>query len=97
TGYVEWNEREANNCRKNLAELDGLTPEGIRCKSIDYVQARGKVTQHKETRENHADFPFYYKIALPVTGFPRGIFVEFRLTDKDDPNNPTVEIVSAHR
>jgi hypothetical protein len=95
TGYVEWDEKEARNARRNLSEF-GLTPEAVREMVIDFVQGGGSISQQKETRENHPDFRFYYKIILTVAGLPRGVFVEMRLID-EDPNNPAVLIVGAHR
>ena len=95
TGYVEWDEKEARNARRNLSDL-GLTPEAVREMTIDFVKNGGSITQHKETRENHPDFEFYYKITLPVAGFSRGVFVELRLID-EDPDNPAALIVGAHR
>jgi hypothetical protein len=95
TGYVEWDEREADHARRNLAGL-GLTPEAVREMAIDFVQGGGSISQHEETRANHADFEFYYKIILPVDAFSPGVFVEMRLID-EDPDNPAVLIVGAHR
>ena len=63
---------------------------------IDFVHGGGLVAQYKETRQNHPDFRSYYKITLTVAGFPRGVFVELRLID-EDPDNPAVLIVGAHR
>ena len=63
---------------------------------MDFVHGGGSITQHQERRENHPDFKFHYKITLPVAGFPRGVFVELRLID-EDPDNPAVLIVGAHR
>jgi hypothetical protein len=42
------------------------------------------------------DHPYWYRAILAVDGFPNGLFVEVKLED-DDPNEPWVEIVSAHR
>jgi len=97
TGYVEWcDDKAASIAREKLADLSGLTPEAIRCMSINFVSDGGKISQHEETRPDHLDYPFYYKIILKLEDFPRGVFVELRLVD-DDRQNPVVHIVSAHR
>ena len=77
-----------------LAGRFGTIP--VREMAIDYVRGGGSISQHNETRENYRDFAFYYKVTLPIVGFSRGVFVELRLID-EDPDNPTVLIVSAHR
>jgi len=96
TGYVEWKARAAEIARGNLADLVGFTPEEIREKSIDFVNAGGLVRQCKEDREEWLEFGFSYRIVLPAPSFPRGVFVEFALND-GDPDDPAVLIVSAHR
>jgi hypothetical protein len=96
SGYVEWDADAAAIARRKLAKLEGLTPESIRTMAISFVGAGGKITQHKETRENWSAYSFYYKVIVPVEGFHRGIFVELRLID-EDPDDPAVQIVSAHR
>lgn len=95
TGYVEWcDDRAAAVARSNLSD-HGLTPEDIRCSTIDFVAVGGKIDQVPETRSGY-DYPYYYKVILEVTGVPRGVFVEMRLVD-DDEADPAVHIVSAHR
>jgi hypothetical protein len=94
TGYVEWSERGANDSRRNLSEL-GLTPEGIRELAIEHVRAGGPIVQVRETEEGR-DRPYYYKIILAVPGVPQGVFVKIRLID-EDPDDPAVLLVSAHR
>ncbi len=95
TGYVEWcNDYEAENSRRKLSD-HGLTPEGIKWEVIDFVAAGGRVEQKQETREGF-DYPYYYKVVLPIDGIPGGVFVEMRLVD-EDADDPVVYIVSAHR
>lgn len=96
-GYVEWDsDQEMIAARQAAADLNGLTPRAIRRMTIDFVRGGGQIDQRAETRENHLDFAFYYRIILTAQGFPCGIFVELRLVD-DDPEGPVVHIVSAHR
>jgi hypothetical protein len=96
-GYVEWcSERELEIARTNLAELNGLTPEGIRIDAISFVRDGGKIEQVAETRSDRSDYLYYYKIVLPIDFVRRGVFVEMRLAD-DDRTAPVVHLVSAHR
>jgi hypothetical protein len=97
SGYVEWcDERTVALARSNLADLSGLTPEAVREMAIDHVNGGGAITQVRETRTDRPDYRFYYKVILAIPDFPRGVFVEHRLVD-DDPEDPVVHIVSAHR
>ncbi len=96
-GYVEWrDDKTIQLAREKLADLDGLTPEAVRIMSIDFVCDGGKITQSKETRKEWLDRPFKYEIILPLDGFPSGVYVEVKIND-EDPKNPSVHIVSAHR
>jgi len=97
-GYVLWkSDKTAAIARGRLADLDGFTPDEVRRKLIDFVNAGGRVKQSKETREEFAAiYRFKYIVILPSDGFARGVFVEFVLID-DDPGGPVVHIVSAHR
>ena len=93
-GYVEWDsDQEMIAARRAEADLNGLTPKAIRQMTIDFVQDGGHIDQRVETRENHLDFAFYYRVILLAEGFPRGIFVELRLVD-DDPEDPVVHLGS---
>src|SRR5947209_50578 len=75
TGYVEWhNEKAAKLARDKLADLDGFTPEAIRCMCIEHIKNGGEVSQHSVTAEER-DYSFYYKVILPCDAFARGIFV----------------------
>ena len=97
SGYVEWcDDRAVAVAREKLADLNGLTPEAVRTRAIDYVNDGGAIIPVVETRPEWSDFRYYYKVILPVEDFPRGVFVETRLID-EDPNDPVVHIVSAHR
>jgi hypothetical protein len=97
TGYVEWIDDNAIAiARSKLADLDGLTPEGIRRMSIEYVNAGFEIVQSEETRDNWSEFRFKYFVQIPLEGSPFRVYVEFRLNDPD-PDDPTVHIVSAHR
>jgi hypothetical protein len=96
-GYVEWcDDRATRIARSRLADLGGLTPEGIRIEAIEFVRVGGTIEQMPERRPEWSDFAYYYKIILPFDFVPRGVFVEMRLDDPDR-NDPVVHLVSAHR
>jgi len=98
-GQIQWKDSAATLVRSD-PDLVGLTPEGIRALLRQFVQAGGSLTVRQETRAEylaeHPDDPFWYRAVISVAGLPRGLFVEVRLVD-DDPAEPWVEIVSAHR
>lgn len=103
-GQIQWEDRADERARCN-ADLQGLTPEGIRRLLHDFVRAGGRLDQRTEARptwlEANADRPayyreFWYRAIIPVPDlFPNGLFVEVRLFD-DDPLDPWIEIVNAH-
>jgi len=71
--------------------------EAIKRIVFDFVLAGGTIGQVREGRERYRqDFPYYYKAIIPLEGFPRGLFVEMRLVDGDDPEYPIVHLVNAH-
>lgn len=98
-GHIQWKESAAHLVRCDPC-LQGLTPEGIRTMLRQFVLDGNSLEVRHEQRleylEEHPDEPFWYRAVLPVSGFPRGLFVEVRLID-DDPEMPWVEIVSAHQ
>jgi hypothetical protein len=103
-GQIQWDDRADERARSN-AELQGLTPEGIRRLLHEFVCGGGRLDERVEARpewlEANADKPAYYRdcwyrALVPVSDlFPNGLFIEVRLFD-DDPQDPWVEIVNAH-
>ncbi len=92
---VEWlNDRTAIRIR-NDKELQGLTPEGIKAELLAFIAGGGSIQQVAETRPEYSHYDYYYKAIVPVSGFPRGLFVEMILSD-DDPDVPRVSLVNAH-
>jgi hypothetical protein len=77
-----------------------MTPEGIRQLLRQFVLDGHALAIRQETRQEYLaespDDPFWYRAIILVPGLPRGLFVEVKLVD-DDPAEPWVEIVSAHR
>jgi hypothetical protein len=67
----------------------------VRDELVEYVAAGGAVIQVVEKRPEYSDRRFYYKVIVPMVGLPRGLFVEIVLDD-DDPDVPSVLLVSAH-
>jgi hypothetical protein len=98
-GQIQWKDSAARLVR-NDPELLGLTPEGIPALLRQFVLDGNCLDVRRETRAEylaeHPDDPFWYRAVIPVEGLPGGLFVEVRLID-DDPDDPWVEIVSAHR
>lgn len=98
-GHIEWKDATARLVRDD-PDLLGLTPEGIKELLRQFVLDGHTLTERHETRPEHLaehpDDPFWYRAVIPVTGLPRGLFVEVRLID-DDPDEPWIQIVSAHR
>ncbi len=98
-GHIEWKDAAARLVRDD-PDLLALTPEGIKELLREFVLAGGALAEREETRqeylEEYPDDPFWYRALIPVPGLPRGLFLEVRLID-DDPEEPWVQIVSAHR
>jgi len=95
---VEWvTDREANRVRLDPAN-QGLGPEEIKSLLRDYVRAHGEscIEQLREARENWRNRrAYWYRVIVPVMGFPHGLFVEMELLDAD-PDVPVVAILNAH-
>lgn len=92
---VEWKTKSA----ELLLEQYDLNPGYVRRETIRHVRAQkgSAVEQRNEIRgEFRADHRFWYRVILPLEGYPRGFFVEMILTRDDDPDFPVVTLVSAH-
>lgn len=95
-GNIQWKESAATLIRQS-PDLFGLTPQGIRKLLREYVAAGNNLDVRAEKRDEYrAEQPFWFRAVFDVPDlFPR-LFVEVILVD-DDPEEPFVEIVSAHR
>jgi hypothetical protein len=94
-GCVEWDPDQADRVRSD-PRLQGLTPEAIQEDTIQYAVDGGEVRQVKEKRMEWQHREFYYKVILPYyPEFPKGLFVELELTDRDE-DYPVVHLVNAH-
>lgn len=95
----EWDGRGSNLVREDH-DLQGISPRHIKEDVIELVRERGGsvVDQRLEVRaEYQRDYRFYYRVILEYETHPRGVFVELRLTDGEDPEFPEVTIFRAHR
>lgn len=95
---VEWiNDKEANRVRTDPVN-QGLRPGEIIRLLREYVRDGDPscIEQIREQREGWSDRrDYWYKVIVPVDGFPNGLFVELELLD-DDPDVPVVVLLNAH-
>lgn len=95
---VEWiDDKEANRVRSDPSN-QGLTPTEIKRLTREHVRSNGPncVEQLREERENWKDRrEYWYRVLVPIEGFPHGLFVEMELLD-DDPDVPVVALLNAH-
>jgi hypothetical protein len=95
---VEWvNDKEANRVRIDPANQGLRAGEIIRLLR-EHVRVSGPscVEQIREQREGWRDQrDYWYRVIVPVDGFPHGLFVELQLLD-DDPEVPRVVLLNAH-
>jgi hypothetical protein len=100
-GHIQW--KDTAECLVNDdPELHGIgiAAHHIRMMLHEFVLDGNALDVRLETRAEYlaenAGEPYWYRAVIPVAGLPDGLFVEVRLVD-DDPHEPWVEIVSAHR
>ena len=74
-------------------QLGGLNLKAVAKAMHDFLQQGGMIDQVKETRPEWSAWPHHYDFRLLLAG--RSIYIETVLQD-DDPNDPTIEIVSIH-
>lgn len=95
---VVWvNDRTANRVRSDPANR-GLRPGEITQLLREFVRISDPacVEQKHEEREGWKDRrDYWYRVIVPIDGFPRGLFVELELLD-DDPDVPIVALLNAH-
>src|SRR5262249_15953163 len=82
----EWvNGKEGKGVQSDAAN-QGLSPEEINELVRAYVRLRGPgcIEQLREDRENWRHLrEYWYRVIVPIKGFPRGLFVEMELLDED--------------
>jgi hypothetical protein len=74
-------------------ELAGLTLKDVAKAMNAHCQAGGVIDQQPEKRPEWNHWPFHYDFRLRLCG--RDVYIETILQD-DDPNDPTLHIVSIH-
>ena len=100
-GQIRWKD-SAEGLVRDDAELEklGLTPRKIRALLRQFVVDGNLLEARAETREEYLsenpDDPYWYRAIVPVPELQHGVFIEIKLVD-NDPVEPWVEIVSAHR
>ncbi len=95
-GCLVWNEKEEKKLRAQPPITD-LFPDEVTDLLVDFVKSGGVIEQVKEKRPHWQDRrQYWYKAKIPFDGLPKGLFVEFWLSD-DDPDCPTVELVNYHK
>jgi hypothetical protein len=90
TGYVTAKEVARHWITNNLP---GQNLKAIAKAMHDFLAGGGVIDQVKETRPEWNMWPYHYDFRLLLAG--RNVYIETLLQD-DDPNDPTVEIVSIH-
>ena len=90
TGYVTVKAVAQHWITVNLGEIDS---KDIARAMFEFLQEGGVIDQVKETRPEWNIWPYHYDFRLPLAG--RQLYIEAILVD-DDPNDPTIEIVSIH-
>jgi hypothetical protein len=97
-GQIRWKDAAAKLARAD-PKLSALPPARIRELLRQFVLAGGTRTVRQETRAeflaDDPDDPYWYRGLIPLPGQPDVLFLEVKLFDAD-PNEPWVEIVSAH-
>jgi hypothetical protein len=98
-GNIEWKAQALENMRDD-PEMMNFTDRGINMLLQEFVKAGKKLTVRNETRQDllvDPDYPYWYRAKVPVSEFPKGLFVEILLLDHAEEKDPFVKIVSAHR
>ncbi len=97
-GQIQWKDAAARLARGDV-KLSAFPPARIRELLRQFVLAGGSLTIRQESRAEYLaadpDDPYWYRALIPLSGQPDQLFLEVKLFD-DDPNDPWVEIVSAH-
>ncbi|MBY0522419.1 MAG: hypothetical protein K2R98_03435 [Gemmataceae bacterium] len=90
TGFITAKEGARNWITSNLT---GINLKAVAKAMHDFVAGGGDIDQQKETRPEWTMWPYHYDFRLTIGG--RKVYIETVLQD-DDPNDPTIEIVSIH-
>lgn len=98
-GHIEWKD-EAYRRVLDDPVMQGFTPNGIKALLRDFVVNKGgQIDVRDQGMEQWVDAdpenPYWYRAILPVSQFPKGLFVEIVIADYDE-QCPWIAIVSSH-
>jgi hypothetical protein len=90
TGYVTW---KATARQWVEANLEGWTTRAIAEEMCRHSDGGGQIDQIRETRPEWTEHRYHYDLRIQIGG--RLIYIETLLVE-DDPDDPTVHVVSIH-
>ncbi len=94
---IEWIDEKAYLRAKQELGAKGLSPKRIIQLLVQFAREGGQIDQRVETREEWRQRrDYWYRVVIPLEGFPRGLFIEIELRD-DDSDVPMVSVVNVHR
>ena len=89
-GYVTWKGTAREWAEENLA---GTGIRQIADLMWEHVVAGGEIDQQLERRPEYSE-PYHYDVRIQVQA--RRLYIETLLLDDDDPDDPTIYMVSIH-
>jgi hypothetical protein len=98
---IVWKDSAARNMQQDR-RTKGFTRSGVAEWLHTYALYSGPkcVKERAETREYwlevNPDDPWWYKVNIEFEDYPARLFVELKLSDPDDEQDPCVEIVNCH-
>ena len=92
-GYVRFKPIAAEWLAKELPDFSLLE---IARELHEYVESGGQIDEQKERRPEYVSYEFHFDLRVKIGG--RNVYFETTLfcDDADDPDDPTIEIVSVH-
>lgn len=90
TGYITWKPVARQWLERNL---EGFTTRSVAEEMFQFVAAGGEIDQTTETRPDWSEHRFHYDFRMEIGG--RLLYIETILVE-DDPNDPTIHVVSIH-
>lgn len=90
TGYITWKPIARQWVEQNL---EGWTTRSVGAEMFRFFAAGGDVDQVREKRPEWSGQRFHYDFRMDVGG--RSLYIETILVE-DDPDDPTIHVVSIH-
>ena len=90
TGYITWKPIARQWLEQNL---EGFTTRSVGEEMFRFFAAGGEIDQVRETRPRWSEHRFHYDFRMVIGG--RLLYIETILVE-DDPDDPTVYVVSIH-